>query len=38
MGNPYYRNFGLLDAKALKATGSTACTFTDPDHGRHRHL
>jgi hypothetical protein len=29
MGNPYYRNFGLLDAKALKATGSTACTFTD---------
>jgi hypothetical protein len=29
MGNPYYRNFGLLDAKALKATGSTACTLTD---------
>lgn len=29
MGNPYYRNFGLLDAKVLKATGSTACTFTD---------
>jgi len=29
MGNPYYRNFGLLDAKAMKATGSTACTFTD---------
>jgi len=29
MGNPYYRNFGLLDAKALKTTGSTACTFTD---------
>lgn len=29
MGNPYYRNFGLLDAKVLKTTGSTACTFTD---------
>lgn len=29
MGNPYYENFGLLDAKALKATTATACTFTD---------
>lgn len=29
MPNPYYRNFGLLDAKVIKATGSTACTFTD---------
>lgn len=29
MGSPYYRGFGLLDAKALKTTGSTACTFTD---------
>ncbi len=29
MGNPYYRNFGLLDAKILKATTATANTFTD---------
>lgn len=29
MGNPYYRNFGLTDAKIQVATGSTACTFTD---------
>ncbi len=29
MGNPYYRNFGISDAKIQKATTSTACTFTD---------
>lgn len=29
MGNPYYRNFGIVDGKVLKTTGSTACTLTD---------
>jgi hypothetical protein len=29
MGNPFYRNFGITDAKIQKATASTACTFTD---------
>jgi hypothetical protein len=29
MGNPYYRNFGITDAKIQKATVSTSCTFTD---------
>jgi hypothetical protein len=29
MGNPFYRNFGIADAKFQKATTVTACTFTD---------
>ena len=29
MGNPYYRNFGIADAKFGIPTSSQACTFTD---------